>query len=172
DVDVTVGGPPCQGFSTVGKRDSRDFRNTLWQHYLELVDQIRPAYVLVENVEGMVVMDRGGVCENIVSGFANIGYRAKWKLLRSADYGVPQLRKRVIFFAWLSGLVEPEFPAAGCDHVTVADAIYDLPKLKSGQSADSYTTEPFTEYQRARRGSETKLRNHQAANHPPHLAAR
>jgi DNA (cytosine-5)-methyltransferase 1 len=169
EVDVMVGGPPCQGFSTVGKRDSRDPRNRLWQHYLGLVKQIRPAYVLVENVEGLVVMDRGGVCEKIVSGFADIGYHAKWKVLRSADYGVPQLRKRVIFMAWLAGLVQPNYPSPLGPHVTVGDAISDLPKLKSGESADRYVREPLTAYQQARRGKATTLCNHQAANHPPHL---
>ena len=59
------------------------------------------------------------------------------ELLKSADYGVPQLRKRVIFFAWLSGLVEPNYPAPSLnDYVTVADAIYDLPKLKAGESTE------------------------------------
>ncbi|RIK79344.1 MAG: DNA (cytosine-5-)-methyltransferase [Planctomycetota bacterium] len=169
-IDIMVGGPPCQGFSTVGKRDSRDPRNKLWQHYLELVDQIRPAYVLVENVEGLVVMDRGGVCENIVNGFAQIGYHAKWKLLRSADYGVPQLRKRVIFMAWLDGLAEPEYPRTSKrQHVTVADAIYDLPKLSAGESATAYDRPPQTAYQKARRGQSMELHNHQAASHPPHL---
>jgi DNA (cytosine-5)-methyltransferase 1 len=110
------------------------------------------------------------VCENFVAGFANIGYCAKWKLLRSADYGVPQLRKRVIFFAWLPGLVEPSFPVRlTSEYVTVADAIYDLPKLKAGEQTEKYNGKPSTEYQRARRGKETVLRNHQAANHPPHL---
>ena len=170
DIDMMAGGPPCQGFSTVGKRDSRDPRNKLWQHYLELVDQIRPAYVLVENVEGMVVMDRGGVCESVVANFANIGYRAKWKLLRSADFGVPQLRKRVIFMAWLDGLVEPKYPTASKrDHVTVGDAIFDLPSLESGESVEEYDKKPTTAYQKARRGKSTTLKNHEAAKHPKHL---
>jgi DNA (cytosine-5)-methyltransferase 1 len=170
DVDVMVGGPPCQGFSTVGKRDSRDPRNNLWTHYLELVAEIRPAYVVVENVEGLVVMDRGNVCEQIVASLGRIGYRAKWKLLRSADYGVPQLRKRVIFIASLEGLVEPSFPAPAIgETVSVADAIGDLPILGAGELATRYASAPLTEFQRKRRGPSRTLRNHQAANHPPKL---
>ncbi|BBO34560.1 DNA-cytosine methyltransferase [Lacipirellula parvula] len=169
-IDVMAGGPPCQGFSTVGKRDSKDPRNKLWEHYLKLVTEIRPAYVLIENVEGLVVMDRGGVCERIVANFAKIGYRVNWKLLRSADYGVPQLRKRVIFIATLDGLAEPSFPARTVpEHVSVADAIFDLPALASGESAVQYDKSPSTRYQKARRGKVRILRNHQAANHPSHL---
>jgi DNA (cytosine-5)-methyltransferase 1 len=169
-IDLMVGGPPCQGFSTVGKRDSGDPRNKLWEHYLNLVTEFRPAYVLIENVEGLVVMDRGDVCERIVANFAKIGYRAKWKLLRSADFGVPQLRKRVIFVAALDGLAEPRFPAPTVsEHVSVADAIFDLPSLTSGESADVYDKSPSTPYQRARRGRSRILRNHQAANHPSRL---
>lgn len=170
EIDMIVGGPPCQGFSTVGKRDSDDPRNSLWVHYLDLVNHFRPAYVLVENVEGMVVMDKGGVCENIIHSFHSIGYRAKWKLLVSADYGVPQLRKRVVFLGWLDGLVEPNYPLSTTSrYVTVEEAIFDLPSLGSGESVDEYRTPPYTPYQRARRGKASRLNNHMAANHPPHL---
>ena len=169
-VDVTIGGPPCQGFSTVGKRNAADPRNKLWEHYLGLVAQIRPAYVLIENVEGLAVMNKGEVCKQIVRSFNEIGYFAKWKLLRSADYGVPQLRKRVIFLAWLSGLVEPDFPRPSIDqHVTVADAIFDLPRLESGQSATEYDKQPSTAFQIARRGSCERITGHVAAKHPPHM---
>lgn len=168
DIDLMVGGPPCQGFSTVGKRDAGDPRNLLWERYLEMVSEIRPAYVLIGNVEGLVVMDRGHVCGRIVTNFAQIGYRAKWKLLRSADFGVPQLRKRVLFMATLDGLVEPNFPTPTVErHVSVADAIYDLPAVRAGESAEAYNREPLTPYQKARRGRTRILRNHQAANHPP-----
>ncbi|MGE3821944.1 MAG: DNA cytosine methyltransferase, partial [Isosphaeraceae bacterium] len=54
-IDLVAGGPPCQGFSTVGKREEKDPRNLLWRHYRELVSAIRPAYVIIENVEGMLV---------------------------------------------------------------------------------------------------------------------
>lgn len=170
EIDLMVGGPPCQGFSSVGKRNAYDPRNQLWQHYLDLVNQIRPAYVLLENVEGILAMNRGGICKNIIKNFNLIGYQAKWKLLKSADYGVPQLRKRVIFFAWLNGIVEPSYPNPTTDnHVTVEEAIFDLPQLGSGESATKYTCMPLTEYQAARRGVATALHNHCAANHAPHL---
>lgn len=170
EVGLMAGGPPCQGFSTVGKREAADPRNQLWTHYLALVDRIRPPYVMIENVEGMVVMDRGDVCSRVVRELAKIGYHAKWKLLRSSDYSVPQLRKRVIFMAWLDGLAEPEFPPPlGQSPITVSQAIFDLPALASGESSTTYARKPTTEFQKARRGKEKLLRNHEAANHPPHL---
>ena len=170
EVSIIAGGPPCQGFSTVGKRDSCDPRNTLWEHFFELVSDIRPAYVLIENVEGLLVMNQGGVADRIRGSFNAIGYHMKSKLLRSCDYGVPQLRKRVVFLGWLDGLKEPKFPRPlNSPHVTVADAIFDLPPLESGEARTKYGTSPATEYQRSRRGRKRRLENHVAANHPPFL---
>ena len=166
DIDILVGGPPCQGFSTVGRRDSRDPRNSLWSHYLTLVNEIRPAYLMIENVEGLVVMERGGICEQIVDAFASIGYVVQWKLLRSCDFGVPQLRKRVIFLGWIEGLAPVEFPRSSTSTpVTVKDAIFDLPQLEAGEIAVRYTKRPFTEFQKARRKNNTVLENHEAAFH-------
>jgi len=170
DLDLIVGGPPCQGFSTVGKRDAADPRNSLWRYYLNFVSAAKPKAVLLENVEGLVVMDRGGVCENIIRGFASIGYKAKWKLLRSADYGVPQLRKRVIFMAWRDGVSQPMFPLSTVSkYVSVGEAIFDLPALGPGEVSTTYDESPQTKFQKTRRGRCRTLRNHQAANHPPHL---
>ena len=170
DVDLLAGGPPCQGFSTVGKRDGKDPRNRLWGHFLELVRGIRPPYLLIENVEGLVVMNRGAVRDQILGGFATLGYHMRWRLLRSADYGVPQLRKRVIFLGWLDGLAEPSFPDRSHEEpVTVAEAIFDLPPLEAGQKAESYAAPPATEYQRSRRMGCHVLHNHEAANHSREL---
>lgn len=170
DVDVISGGPPCQGFSTVGKRDEADPRNVLWQHYRDLVAAIRPAYVLIENVEGMLVVRDGELANEVIASFGQIGYQMKCKLLKAADYGVPQLRKRTIFLGWLAGLIEPGFPAPlRSPPVTVADAIFDLPALEAGQKATAYDKPPATAYQRGRRGGIETLSNHEAADHPPEL---
>jgi len=170
DIDIIGGGPPCQGFSTVGKRMEADPRNTLWRHYCELVSEIRPAYVIVENVEGMLVGHGGRQAEAVIDGFSEAGYRMKCKLLRAADYGVPQLRKRTIFLGWLEGLSEPQFPKKSVrELVTVADAIFDLPALSSKERKTYYTSEPMNDYQRERRKGYENLHNHEAANHPPEL---
>ena len=170
DIDVIVGGPPCQGFSTIGKRNSSDPRNRLWEHYFELVAQIRPAYVLIENVEGLVVMEKGKLCQHIVETFGQHGYHMKWKIVRASDYGVPQLRKRVIFLGWLDGLAPLNHPKPTVDdYVTVADAIFDLPELGAGESTTEYLRPAESQYQQVRRGKSHKLHNHEAAKHPPHL---
>lgn len=170
EVDLIAGGPPCQGFSTVGKRQATDERNSLWRHFLEIVSEVRPPYVLMENVEGLVVMDGGAIPPAIEAAFAEIGYLMRHKILVSADYGVPQLRKRVIFLGWLDGLREPRHPTPlPGPHTTVWDAISDLPPLGSGESATGYSSPPNTEFQRRLRGTAKVLHNHEAANHPAHL---
>lgn len=170
EIDVLIGGPPCQGFSTVGKRDPADPRNLLWKRYLDVVSEIRPAYLVIENVEGMIVMHGGALCDEIQSGLAELGYRSKWRLLRAADYGVPQLRKRVFFLGWLDRLAEPAFPEAALGPpVSVADAIGDLPPLAAGESATEYRLAPTTEFQRRMRGASRILFNHEAARHPQRL---
>lgn len=170
DIEIVTGGPPCQGFSTVGKRDASDPRNALWKRFHDLVAEIRPAYVVIENVEGMVVMQKGQVRDAVLESFAGIGYRMKCQLLRAADYGVPQLRKRTFFLGWLEGLVEPQFPdPLGEKYVTVADAIFDLPPLAPSEAKTMYESAPLTPYQAARRKGAQVLYNHEAAQHPESL---
>jgi len=170
DIGVVTGGPPCQGFSTVGKRDVADPRNALWKRFHDLVAEIRPAYVVIENVEGMLVMQKGKVRDAVLESFAGIGYRMKCQLLRAADYGVPQLRKRTFFLGWLEGLVEPQFPEPlGEKYVTVADAIFDLPPLAPSEAKTGYESAPLTPYQAARRKGAQVLYNHEAAQHPESL---
>jgi DNA (cytosine-5)-methyltransferase 1 len=170
EIDIVAGGPPCQGFSTVGKRDVTDPRNSLWTAFRDLVAAIRPAYVIIENVEGLLVMGKGRVRDAIIESFAEIGYHMECRLLRAADYGIPQLRKRAVFLGWLEGLCPAPFPHPGRGGpVSVGEAIFDLPALKAGESADRYDKEPRTEYQRARRKGCAVLSNHEAAHHAPDL---
>ncbi len=170
EIDVIVGGPPCQGFSTVGKRDEKDPRNRLWWHFYSLVAELRPAYILLENVEGILLMQKGAVRDSIISSFGELGYHMASSLLRAADYGVPQLRKRAFFMGWLDGLSAPGFPSKLREqYVSVEKAIFDLPALSSGESTDRYTHEPQSDYQRARRKNAATLHNHEAANHPADL---
>jgi len=172
EIDLIVGGPPCQGFSTVGKREIDDPRNQLWRHYRDLVDEIRPYYVLIENVEGMVVDNDGQVRDNVIAAFRKVGYQMKTKILKAADYGVPQLRKRVFFLGWIEGLEEPSYPApthTESEYVTVEEAIFDLPELGPGEEVTEYDRDPRFDYQKRRRGDATVLHNHEAANHTDRL---
>lgn len=98
-VHIVIGGPPCQSYSMAGKRDPNDKRGYLYEEFIEIVDKLRPIYFVFENVTGLVSMEfenGDSVLETIIAGFENIGYKCKYEILNSADYGVAQKRKRVI----------------------------------------------------------------------------
>lgn len=104
-VDVIVGGFPCQGFSMAGNRVVADPRNSLYLDMLEIVKQINPKFVVMENVEGLRSMLNGKIEKMIISDYQDIGYNISVHTLNAADYGVAQQRKRVIFIANNIGLV-------------------------------------------------------------------
>ena len=98
DVEVVVGGFPCQGFSLANlKRSSLDERNSLYRQFLRVLRTKQPAYFLAENVRGILSLDGGKVVSEIVRGFEQSGFRVRYRVLNAADYGVPQTRNRVIF---------------------------------------------------------------------------
>lgn len=96
-VDVIIGGFPCQGFSMAGYRVVEDPRNSLYKEMKEIVEKLKPEYVVMENVEGLRSMLNGKVEQKIIEDYEKIGYKINLTVLNSADYGVPQTRKRVIF---------------------------------------------------------------------------
>lgn len=101
-VDVIVGGPPCQGFSVAGERDPRDPRNSLFMEFIRIVGGLRPEWVVMENVPGILTMrtEAGELVKDILTReFERIGYRVDYRILMAADYGVPQKRRRVFFMA-------------------------------------------------------------------------
>ena len=97
EVDLIAGGPSCQGFSTHGKRMQDDPRNFLFKHFVRLVDEIRPRMFLMENVRGMLTYEKGAFRRQIEAAFDEIGYRTRFTQVLAADYGVPQLRHRILF---------------------------------------------------------------------------
>lgn len=105
-VDVIVGGPPCQGFSMTGKRRSDDERNRLFEEFVRFVKILEPTYFVMENVPGIGIMDNGQgelIIKEINRAFIEIGYDLMAKILVSANYGVPQNRKRTIFIGTFQG---------------------------------------------------------------------
>lgn len=109
DVDMIIGSPPCQGFTTVGKRDQNDPRNTLFMEYLRIVDGLRPKMFIMENVPGILSVKTAAgelVTDLIVSESKKIGYDVKFTTLNAANYGVPQIRKRVFFYGCRDGEVD------------------------------------------------------------------
>ena len=96
-VHLICGGPPCQGFSTIGTGDAYDSRNHLFLEFVKFVDYFRPNYILVENVTGLMAEKNRSTLLSIFKCFEEIGYHIDVKVLCSDHYGVPEARRRVIF---------------------------------------------------------------------------
>lgn len=110
-VDVVVGGPPCQGFSTLGKQDAEDERNSLWEQYAETLTRVQPKYFVVENV---AAFGRSAQYQQFVDATKGDGflrdYDFEFRVLNSADYGAPQARKRAVLLGHHRDLPAPQFP--------------------------------------------------------------
>lgn len=193
EVDLITGGVPCQGFSRANrKHNPEDSRNYLFLDYMRMVSKFKPKCIILENVSGMRTTANGKYVNEILSSMDELGYDADVKLLNAADFGVPQLRQRLIFVGIRRDLgkkfeyPKPQFvPSQEKDNLlnmgmkeyrTVADAISDLPEIKSHESASEYTNEPVNEYQKMMRGLDKTLENsicNVLSNHiaPKHDAA-
>lgn len=170
NIDVIIAGPPCQGFSLTGPRNFSDGRNKLYLAVIKMVKQYKPKAFIIENVPGMATLYDGQIKEEILRRFTNMGYNIECKILCAADYGVPQMRKRLIFMGIRKDIGMPKFPEAKLTpdkYLTCRDAVSDLPSLENDMGADEsvYTQEPETEYQRLMRGSCKVLHNHLGTNH-------
>ena len=149
EIDLMIGGPSCQGFSRAGRRDKSDPRNMLFGEYVRVINEIRPKYIVLENVEGFMDMQFMGYKgldlpdspgpvypDGSVTPFLlrqeldRIGYHTlEPRILNAADYGVPQRRNRVIFIGYRDGQAIPQYPAPLLkpeQHLTLLDAIGDL----------------------------------------------
>jgi len=190
DISVLMGGPPCQGFSLMGLRNPNDPRNNLFKEMLRFIDFLRPSWIIIENVVGLLSMERGEPVKAIYRELSKRGYVCKHKILNALHYGVPQRRKRVFFIANRTGdpITFPK-PTHGDPRegdllqfiegerlnpfFTVRDAIGDLPSLKPGEEKDYYACPPFSEYQRLmREGAPKRLFNHRAPNHTEEVIKR
>ncbi len=165
DIDVIIGGPPCQGFSLSGKRDKSDARNTLFKDYLKIVRKLQPKIAVMENVRLLTSMkneDGKLVLNDIYEEFEKSGYKVKHFEVNAKNFGVPQHRERVFFIAVRTDLnLLPTFPnethgefsdlfSTVEPYRTFADACSDLEFLESSEK------------------SETDFL-HEAVNHPDHV---
>ena len=144
DIDLMIGGPSCQGFSRAGRRDKTDPRNKLFGEYVRVINEVKPKYIVLENVEGFIDMQflgykgitgieypDGSVTPDILrSELHEIGYHTlEPQILNAADFGVPQRRNRIIFMGYRDGLPAPKYPepiVPADKHLTLRDAIGDL----------------------------------------------
>lgn len=166
EVVGVVGGPPCQGYSTVGTRDVNDPRNHLYLEYCRVVEKINPDFFVLENVKGLTTLANGAFKDDIIDRFGKLGYNVEYKILNAADYGVPQNRLRV-FFVGIKGK-SFNFPKPLDKVYTSKDAISDLPVLDEINGMDElhqYSKEPSNDFQKRMRGHSKVLKNHQITKH-------
>ena len=111
EVDLFVGGSPCQSFSLVGKqRGLEDTRGTLFYEYARLIDEIKPKVFIYENVRAVTSHDGGKTWEKMQQVFSELGYTFDWKILNAKDYGIPQNRERLFVVGFRNDLkLEREF---------------------------------------------------------------
>ena len=183
ELDVLVGGPPCQTFSVYNhRRGMHDQSSGLFRDYLRIVRGLMPSFVALENVPGIASVDGGRVVDEIVAGLTGLGYYVTAKILKAEEYGVPQERRRIFFLASRdSTLVEWPHPSYAAKYdmqakrnrlkplVTVSEAIGDLPPLESGEGSEqtSYTSKASSDYQRLLRGDSKNVFNHVAPQLSP-----
>ena len=166
-VTAVIGGPPCQGFSQKGKRDILDDeRNYLFRKFIEVVEIVKPQYVLVENVSNILTTENGKFREEIENKFQTLGYGVKSKVINVSDFGVPQMRRRA-FFLGKRGDLKIDLPESNKAKTSVWDAISDLPKIESGEGEDfyRYSKKPLSDYQRILRRNSKGIYNHISTKH-------
>lgn len=149
EIHLVAGGPPCQGFSVAGKRDPNDPRNRLFYEFIRVVSKIRPWYVVMENVPGILTIQKGDVRAAIAEAFKSIGYdNVSVAILESAAYGVPQIRPRAIFIANRFGMPNP-YPNAQLlteEYKNIESAISDLPEYTRIPEINHEWTKHSAEY--------------------------
>ena len=174
DIDLIIGGSPCQAYSTVGKRLLNDPRGQLFQEYYRVLKEFEPKIFIFENVKGLLSMSKGELFKTIISLFKSLGYKIYHKILNSADYGVPQIRERIIIVGTKLNK-EYFFPKPTHSnssnlfnsnlkpYLTLSEAISDLPFIKSGEESFKYNGEPNNNFQKLmRKNAPKKLMYHNA----------
>jgi DNA (cytosine-5)-methyltransferase 1 len=184
ELDLLIGGPPCQGFSIIGQREIWDSRNGLFREFLRLARELQPKCVVIENVPGLATLSKGEVLRQVGDAFSDAGYTIDCAELLAAQYGVPQMRWRVFFIGWRKdlekrgGFPQPTHGRTGigdlypnttisaadtAGFVNVRDAIGDLPAVSAGGVETQYGRAPVSLYQKAMRHSAPRaLANHYA----------
>jgi DNA (cytosine-5)-methyltransferase 1 len=191
-LDVLIGGPPCQSFSYNNHaRSTSGARSKLFRDYLRLVEALLPKYIVMENVPGILTIGKGKVLKEIIKSLGKLGYECEARILYAEDFGVPQERRRVFFIGSRLGWDNSLFPAGSHGpapkpsieansfvhrwepgrrkvkrFVTVWEAIGDLPSLKNGQNRPDgpHRRKAREGYQTAMRAKSDTLFNHVGRN--------
>lgn len=147
DIDLVVGGPPCQGFSTLGDKLSCDPRNNLFDSFADMVSILKPKYFLMENVKAMTTMYGGQFKDYVIQKFNDLNYDVSYVILNAADYGVPQNRERVFFFG------------------TKENKSFSFPKRTHGEDKGLSPFETVEDWIMDIAGKENTIPNHIPLNH-------
>jgi DNA (cytosine-5)-methyltransferase 1 len=190
--DIILGGPPCQGFSICNKNsgDPKDPKNSLFKEFIRVGRLLKPKIMIMENVPNLIkakTKNKEIVIDIITAELRDLGYEVEYRILEAIDYGVPQIRKRLIVIASKIKLDNP-FPRKTyttmsqldllSGHLkkcpTLWDAISDLPEIEAreGNEESEYSKPPLNDYQRFLRQGSNKLFNHKAMNHSKRLVER
>ena len=166
DIDVIIGGPPCQGFSSANryKTEGEDPRNKLFFEFVKFVDMAQPKVVLIENVRGIITSNNGYAKDRIYEIFDSRGYTVSHRILNAADYGIPQSRQRN-FFVMIKGDTKFDFDKLKkAEHiVTVEDAIGELYDYELNTTNNSFklNTKPNSDYRKYLRSKNNNVSNHE-----------
>lgn len=197
--EVIIGGPPCQGFSSIRPfrtLTEKDPRNNLFEQFALMVNALKPRCFVLENVVGLKTHRKGRTLRTIIDLFEQIGYKSDWRILNAACYGLPQRRERLILIGNSRGLLfkwpepthyvnAPSMAGATASPkmqqlslferqlqpaLTIMQAIHDLPALSAGESVTRYRKDVIpTEYERAMREHQQVLTLHEATKHSPRM---
>lgn len=171
DIDIIIGGPPCQGFSRLNYWDKdrdNDPRNKLFYQYLRFVEELQPKAIMIENVKNILMAKDGFAPKAITSILDSLGYNVASSIVCAADFGVPQMRERAIFIALKKKYRKFDFSSLDnykVSQVTVYDAISDIAEIENfakKQKTDFVFKlgDCISEYQRSMRREDGELHNH------------
>tara|TARA_Y100001970_G_scaffold94742_2_gene119399 strand:- start:2260 stop:3333 length:1074 start_codon:yes stop_codon:yes gene_type:complete len=165
DIDVIIGGPPCQGFSAANmweKDVKKDKRNDLFREFLRFVKILKPKALVLENVSRILTQDKGEIKKEIIRSLEELGYLVSYKILTASDYSVPQKRRRNFFVAISKKNTKFDMGSIKEEEPTILnDALSDLYDMESGLLYDSITTISKSNYQALmRKNSKNKIYNH------------
>lgn len=142
EVDIIIGGPPCQGFSiagNIGRTFIDDERNRLFKEFVRFVSEVNPKMFIMENVAAMATHLKGKTIKAIVDAFehAGMGYKVKWEVLNTVNYEIAQERRRIVVVGVRSDLdTEFSYPTHSTIIKTIKEVIGDLPPLASGEKSN------------------------------------
>ena len=174
EVDLVSGGPPCQGFSTVGRKNEMDPRNSLFYEYLRAISELNPKYALFENVWGFKGMYDGKVYQILLKEMDSLGYNVDCDVLYAPDYGIPQTRKRFILIGSRKDMPQAFLPKKThgpnlIPYLSFKDATSDLPVVRMKEEKHEYASDPQNDFQAKLRQGSNGLTRHRAMGHTPKM---